>query len=79
MKGKNAEKLERWREVFYSIRVHALKHAQRNTLIALRLAKELHEGTFRDGGEPYVIHPLMVAKTLNLLNEYIKLKTNELK
>ena len=67
MKGKNAEKLERWREVFYSIRVHALKHAQRNTLIALRLAKELHEGTFRDGGEPYVIHPLMVAKTLNLL------------
>lgn len=60
-------KLERWKEVGYSVRVHALKNKQRNTLIAMRVAEKCHEDTFRDGGEPYIIHPLMVAKTLILL------------
>lgn len=61
------KKLERWEEVYYSIKVHAIKYKLRNTLKALSLAVKCHEGTYRDGGEPYIIHPLMVAKTLILL------------
>jgi len=60
-------KNERWRNVFDSIRVHAIKYKMRNTLIALDVAVKCHEGGERDGGEPYIIHPLMVAKTLILL------------
>lgn len=40
----------------------------RNTLKALAIAVEKHRGQTRDSGEPYIIHPLMVTKTLILLN-----------
>ena len=38
------------------------------TPIALELAITLHDGTYRDGGEPYIIHPLETANYLILLN-----------
>lgn len=60
-------KMERWEREYYSIKTHAIKYKMRNTLLALEIAVECHKGTERDGGEPYIIHPLMVAKTLILL------------
>lgn len=60
-------KMERWEREYYSIKTHAIKYKMRNTLLALEMAVKCHEGTYRDGGEPYIIHPLMVAKTLILL------------
>ena len=41
-----------------------------NTLIALDLACELHEGTFRESNDcpPYVIHPLDITRYLIMLN-----------
>ena len=53
--------------VYDSIKVHAIKYKMRNTLIALEIALKWHAGDEREGGEPYIIHPLMVAKTLILL------------
>lgn len=35
---------------------------------ALELAINFHNGNFRDGGEPYIIHPLRVAQIIILLN-----------
>lgn len=49
-----------------------LKYAEqynlKNTLIALELASDLHNGTYRDGGAPYIIHPLEATNYLILLN-----------
>ncbi len=60
--------LERWKKEYNFIKGYATKNKMRNTLIALALATKYHEGQYRDGGEPYIIHPLMVCKTLILLN-----------
>ena len=35
---------------------------------AFNLAKEAHEGQLRKSGEPYIIHPVAVAKILSELN-----------
>lgn len=35
---------------------------------AFNLAKEAHEGQLRKSGEPYIIHPVAVAKILAELN-----------
>lgn len=49
-----------------------LKYAQRYnlkyTLISLKLAADLHNGAYRDGGAPYIIHPLETTNYLILLN-----------
>lgn len=49
-----------------------VEYAQRynltNTLIAIDLASLLHSGTYRDGGAPYIIHPLETTNYLILLN-----------
>ena len=60
--------LERWKKEYNFIKGYATKNKMRNTLIALALAAKYHEGQRRDAGEPYIIHPLMVCKTLMLLN-----------
>lgn len=64
----NSKSPERWEMEFNFIRGYATINRLRNTLIALSLAVKYHEGEFRDEGEPYIIHPLMVCKTLILLN-----------
>lgn len=75
--------LERWKKEYNFIKGYATKNKMRNTLIALALATKYHEGQYRDGGEPYIIHPLMVCKTLILLNieqvlrEWYSRKTKE--
>jgi len=46
---------------------YANKHNLRNTKISIDLAIRLHDGQFRDGGAPYIIHPLEAANYLILL------------
>ena len=74
MKEKTGLKIERWKEEYRQIKAYAMANNMRNLLIALELAVNYHEGQYRDGGEPYIIHPLMVCKTLLLLNveKYLK-------
>ncbi len=60
--------LERWKKEYNFIKGYATKNKMRNTVIALTLAVKYHDGQYRDAGEPYIIHPLMVCKTLMLLN-----------
>ena len=66
--------LQRWEKEFYFIKGYATIHKMRNTLIALSLAVKYHDGQFRNGGEPYIIHPLMVCKSLMLLKVEDSLK-----
>lgn len=61
--------LEEWEEIYISIKATAIAKEWKNTLIALSLAIKLHDGQFRKGGEPYIIHPLQVCKYLISLKE----------
>ena len=74
MKEKTGLKIERWQIEYNQLMNYAITHKMRNLMIALKLAVKYHEGQYRDGGEPYIIHPLMVCKTLMLLNieKYLK-------
>lgn len=64
----NKKTMENWEKEYAFLEGYAERHELRNTLIALSVALNLHKGQKRDGGEPYIIHPLMVAKQLVLLN-----------
>lgn len=55
-------------EYYYQIKNFAQAKKLQNTLKALELAIDLHDGKFRDGGEPYIIHPMEVTVYLILLN-----------
>ena len=74
MKEKTGFKIERWQREYNKLMDYAIMHNMRNLIIALELAVKYHEGQYRDGGEPYIIHPLMVCKTILLLNieKYLK-------
>ncbi len=67
MKEKTGSKMGRWRIEYNQLKNYAITNNMRNFIIALTLAVKYHEGQYRDGGEPYVIHPLMTCKTLILL------------
>lgn len=54
-------------EYYNSIKAYAHRYNLSNTIIALDLAAELHNGQFRDTGLPYVIHPLEITHYLILL------------
>lgn len=55
-------------EKYYkSILNYAERYNLENTRIALDLAVELHDGQFRDGGAPYIIHPLEATNYLIML------------
>lgn len=65
MKTENiVETLENWEEIYISIKATAIALEWKNTLIALSLAIKFHDGQLRKGGEPYIIHPLIVCKYL---------------
>lgn len=53
---------------YNTIKDYAKRNNLKNTLIALDLACELHYGMNRDGGLPYVIHPLELTYYLIILN-----------
>ena len=74
MKEKTGLNIERWRIEYNQLMNYAITHKMRNLRIALELAVKYHEGQYRDGGEPFIIHPLMVCKMLMLLNveKYLK-------
>lgn len=57
-------KLDKWEESYLFIKGYALAKKMENTLIALSVAIQKHEGQFRKGGEPYIIHPLTVTAYL---------------
>lgn len=67
---KENETLTNWEETFISIKATAIAREMKNTLIALSLAFQLHDGQFRKGGDPYIIHPLLVCKYLINLQIY---------
>lgn len=47
---------------------YANRYDLKNTLIAIDLAAELHNGAYRDCGAPYIIHPFETTNYLILLN-----------
>lgn len=47
---------------------YANRYNLNNTIIAVDLAADLHNGTYRDGGAPYIIHPLETTNYLILLD-----------
>ncbi len=52
---------------YNNISDYAERYNLENTKIALDLAIKLHDGQFRDGGAPYIIHPLEATNYLILL------------
>lgn len=56
------------KKYYYQIKNYAEENNLKYTSQALELAIDLHEGQFRDGGEPYIVHPLEIAVYLILLN-----------
>lgn len=53
---------------YNEIKNYAKRNNLKDTFVALDLAAKLHCGQFRDGGLPYVIHPLEITAYLILLN-----------
>lgn len=53
---------------YNTIREYAERNNLKNTLIALDLACELHHGAYRDGGLPYIVHPLELTYYLIILH-----------
>lgn len=53
---------------YNTIEKYANQHNLKNTLTSLKLAANLHNGKFRDGGAPYIIHPLEITRYLIMLN-----------
>ena len=74
MKEKTGLNIERWQIEYNQLMNYAITHKMRNLRIALDLAVKYHDGQYRDGGDPFIIHPLMVCKMLMLLNveKYLK-------
>lgn len=68
--SKNNIFLENWEEIYISIKATAIAREMKNTCIALSVAIRHHDGQFRKGGEPYIIHPLTVCKHLINLGIY---------
>lgn len=54
----NVEELSKFIEEYASL------NGYYNTLIALNLAIELHNGEYRKSGEPYIIHPLVITSRI---------------
>lgn len=55
---------EQFIETYMFIKGYALAKNYQQVLIALPVARRLHAGQKRKGGEPYFIHPLKVCNTL---------------
>ena len=56
------------KEYYQQIRQYAITNNFKNILKSLELAIDLHDGQFRDGGEPYIIHPMETMIYLMMLN-----------
>ncbi len=48
-------------EIYKFIEEYAKFNGYSNTLIALKAATKIHEGQYRKGGDPYIIHPLIIT------------------
>lgn len=53
-----------WKEKYLFIKGYAIAKEMRNTIIALSVALNYHDGQFRKSGAPYIIHPLTVTSYL---------------
>lgn len=55
-------------EYYNTIEKYAKQFNLKDTMKALELSANLHNKAFRDGGAPYIIHPLAITRYLILLN-----------
>ena len=66
-KNENGTICSKTEKYYNSIKKYAKRYKLKNTKIALDLAIMLHQDQFRDGGAPYIIHPLEATNYLILL------------
>lgn len=67
---KDGSESTKCKEYYSQIKEFAEKNNYQHTLKSLELAIDLHEGQFRDGGDPYIVHPFSVTMYLIFLNVY---------
>ena len=60
----NKDEVEFYVKPFMYIKGFAAGLELKQTGIALTLARKLHDGQYRKGGLPYIVHPLQVCSTL---------------
>lgn len=68
-------------EYYKSIKEYAERHKFVNTIISLDLACKLHNSQYRDGGKPYIVHPLEITQYiihLNIYNAILDMHLNQL-
>ncbi len=58
------KKFEHVEKTYTFLRGYLESKGFENSLKALPFARKAHEGVFRKGGDPYIIHPLSVAQYL---------------
>lgn len=66
-KNKDGSISEKTAKYYDNIVAYAARYNLKNTETALNLAIKLHDGQYRDGGAPYIIHPLEATNYLILL------------
>lgn len=61
---KKEEGIQDYMKTYLFIKGYAMGKGYKNTLLALTLAKRFHDGQFRKGGDPYIVHPLRLCSQL---------------
>lgn len=60
----NQEDVPKYIKSYMFIKGYAIAKNLNQTIIALTIARRMHDGQYRKGGDPYLCHPLKVCSTL---------------